>query len=146
MDEERPNLTDRSCRDSQEVPMLHDLAVKTHAPSPVIAADRVEGTGVFNAAGDKLGVIENLIIHKRSGKVLYAVMSFGGFLGMGDHYYPVPWELLNYDQELGGYRTQLDKTALDGAPHYAAGDAADLGADDWHHRLQEFYKLPPPFE
>jgi hypothetical protein len=73
-------------------------------------------------------------------------MSFGGFLGIGDHFYPVPWERLKYDPELGGYRAALDRQTLDGAPRYAPGDTADLGDEHWSHRLQEFYKLPPPFE
>ena len=69
----------------------------------LIAADKVEGTTVYNRAGEKLGSIESVVIDKVSGKVAYAVLSFGGFLGIGDSHYPLPWGMLKYDTNLGGY-------------------------------------------
>ncbi|MGE9010615.1 PRC-barrel domain-containing protein [Leptospira interrogans] len=70
----------------------------------LIGSDKVEGTSVF---GDEtqIGSIERVMIDKRSGKVSYAVLSFGGFLGIGDDHYPLPWQSLKYDTNLGGYRT-----------------------------------------
>ncbi|MEP7062533.1 MAG: PRC-barrel domain-containing protein [Betaproteobacteria bacterium] len=84
----------------------------------VISSDKVEGTSVYNSTGDKLGSIDDLMIDKISGKVQYAVMDFGGFLGMGADRYPIPWSMLKYDTSLGGYRVPLDKTKLDAAPKY----------------------------
>ncbi|MEO8848822.1 MAG: PRC-barrel domain-containing protein [Casimicrobiaceae bacterium] len=84
----------------------------------VISSDKVEGTAVYNTAGDKLGSIDDLMIDKISGKVQYAVMDFGGFLGMGTDRYPIPWSMLKYDTSLGGYRVPIDKNKLDAAPKY----------------------------
>src|SRR6202140_1496548 len=75
----------------------------------LIGSDKVEGTPVYRSNGEKAGRIERIMIDKISGKVAYAVMSFGGFMGMGEDYYPVPWSILNYDTNLGGYRVKLTK-------------------------------------
>ena len=71
----------------------------------LIGSDKVEGTAVFGAEETQIGSIERVMIDKRSGKVSYAVLSFGGFLGIGDDHYPLPWGSLKYDTNLGGYRT-----------------------------------------
>ena len=60
----------------------------------LIGSDKVEGTNVYRSNGDKIGSIERIMLDKQSGKVAYAVMSFGGFLGIGHDHYPVPWSLL----------------------------------------------------
>lgn len=83
---------------------------------PLIPADRVNGTDVYNAAGEKLGRIEDVAIDKVSGEVAYAILSFGGFLGLGSRYHPVPWRLLKYDVEKRGYVIPLDKEKLEDAP------------------------------
>ena len=66
----------------------------------LISADKVQGTPVSNPAGERIGSIENVMIDKPSGRVAYAVMSFGGVLGIGKDRYPLPWDLLEYDAEL----------------------------------------------
>ena len=81
----------------------------------LISADRVEGTSVYNRTGDHLGSIKDVMIDKMSGKVAYAVMSFGGFLGIGEKLHPVPWSKLNYDRSQGGYVVDMDKRVLEGA-------------------------------
>jgi hypothetical protein len=103
----------------------------------VISSERVEGTKVFNAAGDKLGSIDDLMIDKRSGQVRYAVLEFGGFLGMGTDRYPLPWSVLKYDTTLDGYVVPLDKAKLEGAPHY--GDEARPDYDDEYGRRVHGY-------
>ena len=70
----------------------------------LIGSDKVEGTPVYGRDGNKIGTIQRIMIDKISGKVAYAVMSFGGFLGMGEDYYPMPWASLKYDTNLGGYQ------------------------------------------
>ncbi len=84
----------------------------------VISSERVEGTSVYNPAGDKLGTVDDLVIDKLSGQVRYVALEFGGFLGMGTDRYPLPWNLLKYDLEKGGYVVPLDKERLEGAPRY----------------------------
>ena len=87
----------------------------------LIASDKVEGTSVYNRRGDKLGSVKNFMVDKRSGKVEYAVMAFGGFLGMGDRYHPLPWNVLTYDTGQGGYVVDLDKRVLEEAPSFQQG-------------------------
>src|SRR5450759_2178051 len=84
-----------------------------------IASDRVEGMPVYRSNGTQIGRIERLMIEKVSGKVAYAVMSFGGFLGIGEHHYPLPWLLLKYNTKLDGYELNLDEKALKNAPKHA---------------------------
>ena len=88
----------------------------------LIASDKVEGTAVFNRSGEKLGSIHNFMVNKQSGQVEYAVLSFGGVLGMGTDYYPLPWESLTYDTQQNGYLVDIDKDMLQSAPHYNASN------------------------
>jgi hypothetical protein len=83
---------------------------------PIIESDRVEGTAVFDTNLKQIGTIERLLIEKVSGRVLYVDMSFGGFLGLGEHHHMIPWEKLAYDTDLGGYRTDITAEQVRGAP------------------------------
>ncbi len=83
---------------------------------PMIESDRVEGTAVYAPNGHHIGTIKRLMIDKVSGQVAYAVMTFGGFLGLGAHEHTIPWEKLKYDTHLGGYRTDITEEQLRGAP------------------------------
>ena len=87
----------------------------------LIASNKVEGTAVYNRQGEKLGSVYNLMVDKRSGQVQYAVMSFGGILGMGDSYHPLPWNALTYDTRQEGYVVDIDKDRLQGGPSYQSG-------------------------
>jgi hypothetical protein len=113
-------------------------AIDTTLANDVISSDRVEGTKVYNTAGEKLGSIDYLVIGKRSGQVRYAVLEFGGFLGMGTDRYPLPWGLLKYDTDKDGYVVPLDKAALEGAPRYAS-DTRPAYDDDYGHEVYDFY-------
>ncbi|WP_395515700.1 PRC-barrel domain-containing protein [Pseudorhizobium flavum] len=108
----------------------------------LIASDKVEGTRVYGADGQHIGSIERVLLEKRGGRVAYAVLSFGGFLGIGDDYYPLPWEKLNYDEELDGYRIDLTKDQITGAPRYN-----DLEDDSWYQdkgrTIYDYYGVPP---
>jgi hypothetical protein len=84
----------------------------------LIGSDKVEGTAVYGADQNKIGSIERVMIDKKSGRVSYAVLSFGGFLGIGDDHYPLPWQSLKYDTSLGGYVTGVTEAQLKDAPHY----------------------------
>jgi PRC-barrel domain len=88
----------------------------------LIASNKVEGTAVYNRQGDKLGEVYNFMVGKRSGEVAYAIMSFGGFLGIGQKYHPLPWNALTYDTGKKGYVVDADKERLMRAPNYAAGE------------------------
>ena len=89
----------------------------------LIASDKVEGTAVYNRAGERLGSVHNVMIDKYSGQVAYAVMSFGGFLGIGERYHPLPWRALTYDTGLGGYVVDVTREQLEGAPSHGRDEA-----------------------
>ena len=93
----------------------------------LIAADKVQGTDVFNNGGDRLGSVHDLMIDKQTGQVAYAIMSFGGFLGIGNSYHPLPWSLLRYNTNLGGYVVEIDESQLRDAPSYPVGTRTGLG-------------------
>jgi hypothetical protein len=86
--------------------------------SRLIASNKVEGTAVYGRDGRRLGSIYNFMVDKRAGKVEYAVMSYGGFLGMCMRYYPMPWDILGYDTRLGGYRVEMVERDLERAPSF----------------------------
>ena len=106
--------------------------------SSVISSDKVEGASVFNAAGDKLGSIDDLMIDRLSGQVKYAVLEFGGFLGMGTDRYPIPWTMLRYDTKHDGYIAPLDKAKLEKAPKYAE-DRMPAYDTDYSNRVNTYY-------
>ena len=97
--------------------------IETDESETLIASNKVEGTAVYNPDGEKLGTIYNFMVDKLSGQVEYAVLQFGGFLGVGSDYYPVPWPALEYDEEQGGYVMDVDKEFLENAPRYAPNES-----------------------
>jgi len=110
------------------------------SPHHLIMSSRVTGTAVFNPAGERIGHVDDLSIHKVSGQVIYAVMSFGGFLGVGERFHPVPWSMLEYDLDKNGYVVPLDKAALEAAPSLDRAQLESLGAGDaWRTRLFDYY-------
>lgn len=114
----------------------------TNETPDLIASDKVEGTAVYNRAGDRLGTVRNFMVDKRSGRVAYAVMSFGGFLGIGESYHPLPWEVLTYDTARGGYIVDLSREQLEGAPRYSASDVPDWGDATYGRGNSDYYGVP----
>lgn len=106
--------------------------------SDIISSEKVEGTAVYSTAGDKLGSIDDLMIDKYSGQVRYAVLEFGGFLGIGTDRYPLPWSLLKYDTSKDGYVVPLDKALLDQAPKYPASEIPPY-TQDYGRRVHEYW-------
>ena len=109
---------------------------------PLIESNRVEGTSVYSPQGTHVGTIHHLIIEKVSGRVVYAVMSFGGFLGIGAHTHTIPWEKLKYDTQLGGYRTDITQEQLTGAP-MISGDERVWWDRRREQDLHDHWKVPP---
>jgi sporulation protein YlmC with PRC-barrel domain len=120
--------------------MAMQSALDTRETHSLIASDKVEGTAVYRSNGDKVGSIERVMIDKISGKVAHAVLSFGGFMGMGEDYYPVPWSMLKYDTNLG--RVNLTKDQLDKAPKYSKSTDWNWNRDN-DRRVYDYYKVPP---
>jgi len=92
-----------------------------------IRAKKVIGTAVKDASGKSIGKVEDIVLDKLSNNIMYAVVGFGGVLGMGEKYHPLPWSTLDYDPEAGGYVVNLTKEQLQGAPSYSM---EELVADD----------------
>ena len=112
--------------------------VATSETIDLIASDKVEGTAVYNHRRDRLGTIHNFMVNKRTGQVQYAVLSFGGLLGIGAEFYPLPWDKLTYDLDQGGYLVDLDRAVLDKAPRYAAGQDAPFD-DAYGRQVNDYY-------
>ena len=110
--------------------------------SLLIASDKVEGTAVYGSDQNKIGELERVMIDKLSGKVAYAVISFGGFLGIGEDYYPMPWSTLKYDTNLGGYRIGVTKDQLEKAPKYSENTGWSWNRDN-DRRVYDYYKAEP---
>lgn len=111
------------------------------APSEasLISGKTIQGTKVFSPAGDDLGHIDDLMIDAASGKIVYGVLQFGGFLGIGSDYHPIPFGRLHYDSARGGYTTDLTRGDLETAPR-----AEDNWRDDrdWQKRNYDHYQVP----
>jgi sporulation protein YlmC with PRC-barrel domain len=108
----------------------------------LISSEKVAGTAVYNAGGEEIGSIHDLMLDKQSGNVAYAVMSFGGFLGIGNKYHPLPWSLLKYDTQKGGYVVNLDKQQLEGAPAYDA-DVEPTWGHNYDDKVYDYYGAQP---
>ena len=111
----------------------------TDETSDLIASNKVEGTAVYNPNGDRLGTVYNFMVNKRSGQVAYAVMSFGGFLGMGESYHPLPWKMLTYDTSKGGYVVDISRDRLQGSPSYTSSETADWSDPTYGRRVSDYW-------
>ncbi len=109
----------------------------------LIGSDKVEGTPVYRTNGARIGTIERVMIDKQSGDVAYAVMSFGGFLGIGNDFYPVPWSLLGYSEKLGGYEVNLTDAQLKGAPKFRQNDGWTYENRERESALYSYYNATP---
>ena len=108
------------------------------SPNRLIASNRVEGTAVYNREGERLGRIESFMVDKRSGQAEYAVMSFGGLFGLGHDHYPLPWNVLEFDPDKGGYVVNLDKEKLKEGPNFRAGEEPEFDRD-YGRRVYDYY-------
>ena len=115
--------------------------VATDETGRLIASNKVEGTAVYNRAGERLGSVYNFMVDKISGQVAYAVMSFGGFLGIGEDYYPLPWSALTYNPKLGGYEVNITEQQLKNAPKYSRHDNWDWSDRSRMERVSHYYGL-----
>lgn len=115
--------------------------IETVETDRLIASNRVEGTAVYNRQGEHLGEVYNFMVDKYSGQVAYAVMGFGGFLGIGERYHPLPWKSLDYSPDAGGFVVDVTREQLEGAPHY--GRDEDPWRDPSYGRaVNDHYGVP----
>lgn len=107
---------------------------------PMVSSDDVIGTDVYGMDGTKVGTIGRMMIDKKTGHIAYAMMSFGGFLGLGQEEYPIPWKSLSYDEQRNGFQTDITKDQLETAPAQSGNWQRDR---DIHTRLYEHYGIAP---
>jgi len=116
-------------------------------PGPrIMAADTLEGDNVKNASGENLGTIDHIMIDVPSGRVAYAVLSFGGFLGMGDKLFAVPWSALRLDTVQKCFILNESKDYLKNAPGFDKDDWPTFADEKWARDLHTYYKSSPYWE
>lgn len=120
-------------------------AVSDRSTPALILSSRVNKTPVFNREGERIGHIDDLSIERVSGKVVYAIISFGGFLGIGEKYHPLPWSVLEYAPSKGGYVVPLDRDALKSAPYYDRLELTDLGGPSHLSYGEEIFAYYGPY-
>jgi hypothetical protein len=103
----------------------------------LVASDKESGKAVYGAENKKIGSIEKVMVDKNSGEIAYAVLSFGGFLGIGKDHYPVPWKVLRYDSNLDGYCSDISENRLKGAPKHGTETIFDWDAR--YAELDDYY-------
>jgi hypothetical protein len=113
--------------------------LRTDETHDLISAHKVAGTAVYDAVGERLGTVDSIMLGKTSGKVAYAVMSFGGFLGIGERYHPLPWNVLTYDVAKGGYNIQHTADDLRGAPNYSRDEVDALDYNQSGGAIDDYY-------
>ncbi len=108
-----------------------------------ILASRVKGTSVYNDRGEKIGTVEDIVLDKQSNRIMFAALGFGGFLGMGEKYYPVPWSMLDYREDKDGYVVPLSKEKLENAPSYELNDLTkhDGSLGDIREKAYNYYHV-----
>jgi sporulation protein YlmC with PRC-barrel domain len=107
-----------------------------------IRAKKVIGTAVNDQTGKTIGEVEDIVLDKQSNNIMFAIVSFGGFLGIGEKYHPVPWSSLKYDPSQDAYVVNFTKDQLKAAP---ADSISELTKDDgraFRDRAFEYYKTP----
>jgi hypothetical protein len=118
----------------------------TEETGDLIASNKIEGAAAYNKQGEKqgerLGTVHNFMVNKRSGQVAYAVMSFGGFLGIGESYHPLPWTALRYYPKQGGYVVDISRQQLEGAPSYTSSDVPNWSDPSYGRRVSEYWGVP----
>lgn len=109
----------------------------------LIGSDKVEGTEVYRSDGKRMGTIDRVMIDKIGGHVAYAVMSFGGFLGLGRDHYPIPWSLLTYNERLGGYELNVTEEQLKRGPKFRQDESWEFQDRAREGALYSHYGVAP---
>ncbi len=127
--------------DQQTAERTDTMAKDTNAKvdHPLIAAKRVNASPVFNQAKEKIGQIEDIAIDKKTGKVAYAILSFGGFLGLGGKHQPIPWSVLKYDADQGGYVVPITEEFLALAPKLDVSELSGWDDSPQREALHSYY-------
>ena len=118
---------------------MREMATPAPSSKPYIESDRVEGTAVYGADRKQLGTIKRLVTEKVSGRVVYVVISSG--VDQAGH--TISWGKLQYEPDLGGYRTDISENELRSAPAFAKQEDHDWSDREREEELHDFYRIPP---
>jgi sporulation protein YlmC with PRC-barrel domain len=110
----------------------------------VMSAATLTSDSVVNTMGENLGKIEDIMIHMDSGRIAYAVLSFGGFLGLGDKLFAIPWEALTIDEDKKHFILDIDKEKLENAPGFDKDNWPDMADADFGSRIYTYYGYENP--
>ncbi|HEY0106563.1 MAG TPA: PRC-barrel domain-containing protein [Rhizomicrobium sp.] len=94
-----------------------------------ILASKIKGTSVYDQSGDKIGVVEDIVLDKKSDKIMFAALGAGGVLGLGEKFFPVPWSMLDYSKDKGGYVVPVAGDVISAAPAYRLEDLTKNDGD-----------------
>jgi uncharacterized protein YrrD len=111
-----------------------------------MAASSFEGETVVNRQGETLGEIEEIMLDVRSGRIAYAVMSVGGFLGLGEKYFAIPWRAFTMDTDRKQFILDADKARLESAPGFDKAHWPSMADETWATRIHEYYSTRPYWE
>ena len=126
-------------RSDEEMKDDFQLRLETDENLRLISSKKVEGTPVMDCEGAKIGTIDNFMVDKYTGRVAYAVMRFGGTFGLGASLFPLPWPLLDYDEEMGGYRLEITKDEMQEAPSFEENQEPEF-SPEYRRRIILFYR------
>ena len=108
-----------------------------HRNHNFISSEDIQGTEVYGVGDNKIGEIDHLMVDKMSGRVAYAVMSFGGFMGLNHSHYPIPWSALQFNTSLNGFRTNISEEMLKDAPQFSDDSWQDR---NWEMKWHKYYR------
>ena len=108
-------------------------------PASLLSAGSITGDEVCNLRNEKLGKIQDIMLDMTDGKIRYAVLSSGGFLGMGDHLYAVPWKALKLDKEKKRFLLDVDLERLKDAPGFDKDHWPNMADPTWSSSIESYY-------
>jgi sporulation protein YlmC with PRC-barrel domain len=116
-------------------------------PGPrLMGADTLLGNDVYNENEEDLGDVKEIMLDMTNGQVAYAVLSYGGFLGMGERLFAVPWDALKLDTANKRFILNVDKVRLENAPGFDKDHWPDMADQTWRDEIEAFYQNRPPME
>ncbi|HEY8160599.1 MAG TPA: PRC-barrel domain-containing protein [Methylobacter sp.] len=116
-------------------------------PGPrLMGADTLLGNDVYNEKEEDLGDIKEIMLDMTTGQVAYAVLSYGGFLGMGERLFAVPWDALRLDTANKRFVLNVDKERIESAPGFDKDHWPDMADQTWRDQIESFYETKPPME
>jgi sporulation protein YlmC with PRC-barrel domain len=107
-----------------------------------IRAKKVIGTSVKDPSGTSIGKVEDIVLDKLSNNIMFAIVGFGGFLGVGEKFHPLPWSVLDYDETEGGYVVNLTKEQLQSAPAYTMDELIRGDGSQFRVEVYDYYDAP----